>query len=238
MDNSKLITLRGSVEDTIKKFYPTTIQHARDIQKERYTNSKLLGKGFLTGDLPVYTLEDDYVILYLADREHNLILRNIDNAKDALKHSHNYYLGFDEMDEIINAKSTIKVNLDNMLLNEFDSEESYLFIRTSNNDKTTPVRQIISPLRKPLIEKLHGCEDDFKNTMNMLYHNGIEYTRIILLNPSYVRETLEYEHAQGLARLAFIYGSFNNSSINLTYNDLEHPARRMRGIGKGNRITK
>lgn len=236
MDNSKVITLRGSVEDTIKKLYPTTIQHARDIQKERLTNIKLLGKWFVTGDFPVYTLEDNDVILYLADKEHNLILRNIDNAKDALKYRHNYYLGFDEMGEIINTKSTLKINLDNVLLNEFDSEESYLFIRTSNSDKTVPVSPIISPLRKPLIEKLYGSEEDFKNTMNMLHHNDIKYTRITLLNPRYVRETLRREQAHGLARLAFIYGSFNNSSINLTYNDLEHPARRMRGIGKSNWI--
>lgn len=193
------INAKGAVLDMAKEVELSTAKYASEIQKERWTDKTLRSISLWTGEFPVYTVTREGGILYIADREHNLILQNPQKNIPKLIKDENFFLNESEMEQIINAPSTLKITMSDLELEKWNGKRAYFEINTQ--DYTS-----MNNARKTLMEKIHGVDQDFKRTMNMLSEErGIKVARIYVVTPEEVELQLEQHKAPGLARLSFLH---------------------------------
>ena len=237
--DSKLINPQGRLLDIAKQVDLNTVQHAREIQKDRLTDKDLRGMWFWTADFPLYTIENKEVVLYLADRENNLILKNLDDAVSQLRNKNNYFPKDSDIGAVINSTSTLKTELSDLKLQKFDNEWSYFEMYTASKTEDKKHNyDSLNPAQRAIAEKVHGQGEDFHKTMKMLRdpkgnnsNDGIRTTRIYVLNPEYVKKTLNSNDAKSLARGSFLYYFFNYDSYFIAFNwFVDYDSGRLRGV--------
>lgn len=229
--DSKLINPQGRLLDIAKQVDLNTVQHAREIQKSRLTDKDLRGMWFWTADFPLYTVENMEVVLYLADRENNLIFKNLDDSINQLRNKNNYFPKDSDIGAVINSTSTLKTELSDLKLQKFDNEWSYFEISTTSKTEDKKHNyDSLNSAQRAITERVHGLGEDFNKTMKMLNESGIATTRVYVLNPDYVKKTLISNDAKSLARGSFLnsfnnYSNFNAFNRNVDFND-----GRLRGV--------
>jgi hypothetical protein len=73
--------------EVFRRFDPSTIQNAVEINRERVGNSSLrFSSDFWTGDYAMYTVEDEEAFLYLGRRETNPILERLKDEDRLMRH--------------------------------------------------------------------------------------------------------------------------------------------------------
>ena len=177
-----LDNITGRLAETYPKFNPSTIQHSDEITNDRRADKSLRKKRFWTADFPLYRVEDDDVILYLARRENNLIFENIEKATKQLIKENNYFPEEQQdIETVINAESTLKINPSDLNLKRFDDEWCYFEINTEEYDE-------LNKAQRAFAERVYGQGNKFIENMKMFKDSGINTTRIYVLNPDYVKK--------------------------------------------------
>ncbi|MGV8087114.1 MAG: hypothetical protein ACP5N1_05790 [Candidatus Woesearchaeota archaeon] len=232
---STIQNISGNLLDTINNVDIYTIQHSREIQKERLTNSILRNMLFWTGDYPLYAIENGEAILYIANRDNNLIFKNIEKAYNQLKKTGHFVPEPQDIALVINDANTQRVNLSNLELKKHTiAEWSYFEIYTANsatannNEDKKNNYDILNIDQRLCAETIHGYNLDFTNGMAMLFKSGIKTTRVYTLTPEYVKETLDKNNITAFSRAAFLYNFGNFSSFGADYKSVEHISRCVR----------
>jgi hypothetical protein len=95
----------------------------------------------------------------------------------------------------------------------------------------------LNSAQRALAERVHGLGEDFHKTMKMLRdpkgnnsNDGIQITRIFVLNPDYVKETLNGSNAQSFALGSFLEDFEANSSFDSIDNFVGNYDGRLRGV--------
>jgi len=195
----------GSLKNALSQVDTSTVLHAHEIVKERRDNVNLRNQWFWTADFPMYRMEDGEAVLYFAPREHNYLLKNIDDAIAQIKATGNYKLKPEDIDAVVKSAEsgiTLKVKLFDLKLQKHDDEFSYFEIDTKNYRK-------LNKSQRALAERVHGAGKEFSASMKMLNKAGIGKTKIYVLNPEYVKENT----TDGAIGRASWLGSFGNDSI-------------------------
>ncbi|MGV8151287.1 MAG: hypothetical protein ACP5NV_06180 [Candidatus Woesearchaeota archaeon] len=230
LDSKIKSTTQGKLLDIAKTVDLNTVQHSWEIQKDRYNdikinkeNATLKNQWFWTADFPLYTMEKGQAVLYMADRKHNLVFQNLETAVEQLKTDNNYFPKDSDIGSVIDAKTTLKTKLSDLKLERLDSEWSYFEIKT--NDYSN-----LNKSQRALAERVHGKGTAFARTMKMLNKNKIETTRIYVLNPEYVKNTLGQTGKKSLARVSALIIFNNNSNFDASNRNVDSDSRRLRGV--------
>lgn len=201
-----------SIVGPLAKSYPqlerSTIQHGAQINDARMhaeepLRTELRDASFYTADFPLYIVEGDKVILYLATGKNNLIFDNIGEATAQLLGEKNYVPNKDGIDKVVKSGTTVRINLSNVRLKglrwagAFNDEISYLEINTNNYADLTEDE-------KKLAGVPYGNGNNFQENMNGINKEGIGQARICVLNPYYVKKNVPQDGAIARAcRLSF-----------------------------------
>jgi len=127
----------------------------------------------------------DKARLFITRRDHNLVLRHIDNAYIQLLYR-NYYLNREEALASIADPSTVSIDLTQLRLqgNDNDKELRYFVVPTTTYDS-------LNPEERRLAERVHGSGDAFVQVMKMLVSARIKETIVFVLNPDYVKKNAQ-----------------------------------------------
>lgn len=177
MDN--LENIAGNLCDAYALIDPETMLHNDEIQHERLTNFDFRYFTFYPADGCLYRMHKGKAQLGMTRREHNLVLRHIDDAFTQLVETGNYHPSREEADAAFAAESTLCVNLNQLRLQGTD-EWSYFSFSPQGYD-------ILNPEERKLAERVHGTGDTFIQVMKILQEADIQETQIFVLNPSYVK---------------------------------------------------
>src|SRR3989338_4736337 len=178
---AELENILGNLPEAYALVDPETMLHSDELQLERLTNRELRALSFYTADGNLYDVHEGKARLSITRRDHNPVLRNINDAFAQLTSSRNYHPKSKEALESITAESTVSIDLTQLGLQSDDSEWRYLTILTQNYD-------ILNPEERKLAERVHGSGDAFVHVMKMLADANINETRVYVLNPAYVEE--------------------------------------------------
>jgi len=229
--DSRIITLHGALLNTANKLDPLTIQHARDILKDSQIDESLLKKGFWTGDFPLYTLENNEVVLYLANRENNLIFKDLKTSMPQLMKNHNYFPKDSDIKNVIKSSSTLKTKLSDLELKEYLNEWTYYTVYTASREQNKEKNyDTLNPLQRLLAEKIYGVGENFSKTM-LLYNSkaNIRALVVYVLNPNYVKENLDNK-IKGLARVAYLNNYESGSEFKAGRWGVDRVNRYIRGM--------
>ena len=171
----------GNLRDAYALVDPETMRHSDEIQLERLGNPSLRSVGFYTADGCLYRMHNGKAQLGLTRRDHNLVLRHIDDAFTQLIESRNYHPALEEADDVFAAESTVTIDLNQLRLQGNNTEWRYLAIPTTGYDT-------LNPEERKLAERVHGSGDVFVQVMSMLDQARISETKVHVLNPSYIEE--------------------------------------------------
>lgn len=204
-----LVNEIGPLVETFPKIDPNTIQHSREITNDRRileneAERKELRKAwFWTADFGLYTIKDNDVVLYLSERENNLIFKNIEEATNQLAENNNYIPKKEDIETVISSKSTLITKLSDLELKKYDDEFSYFEIDTAEYNRT------LNKAQRTFAERAYGQGDDFKNNMKMFKDTGITTVRIYVLAPKYVKNHVK--ECSAIARTCWL-GDFDYNS--------------------------
>ncbi len=206
----------GELCAALKESYIGTVSHSYEIMKERIKNNELRERWYFTADFPMYTVENDKVILYFAKREHNLIFRHIDDAVKQIKETRDYTPSLDEMNEIkesVKIGETIKIDLSELNLQKHtDDELCYFEISTaSKSENESNNYDSLNKTQRKFAEMVYGKGEDFKEVMKMLKDNKMEKTRIYVLNPEYVKK--KAKNGNAISRASWVNRFLMNSNF-------------------------
>lgn len=180
----------------------SAVRLAREYMKDRRKDESLRNMNLPTGDFSFYTLENGEVFLGMADFENNLLFKNPGD----------FFPKDDDIDAVINAKSTTMYKISDLGLWGEGHKSSYYTIGTNDYDR-------LNPTQRALAETVFGREREFIDSMRMLrekldndlmeasrwersglgyadiknvYHRkgNIDETMIILLHPDHVKKIL------------------------------------------------
>ena len=229
--DAKLENPQGKLLVVARQVDLSTVQHACEIQKDRLTDMTLRDMSFWTADFPLYTMEDREgkfdlngdVFLYLADRKHNLAFQHIDDAVADIKANDNFFPDDSDIGSVINAKSTLRVRVNDLGLQGTDDEWLYFEIDTKNYSK-------MDKFQRPVAERVHGKGRVLDRTMKMLSDEGKEKTSVGILNPKYVQKKLQEHGKQSLARVFALDSFVNNSVASAGSRDVDDYGGRLRGV--------
>lgn len=227
------INSQGTLEQIITKIKPSTVQYAYEIMNDKRTDESIREIGFSTADFPLYILDHGAVFLHMPNHENNPLFQNFDNIVTHIKRKKNYFPKNEEIENIINAKTTIKINLSDLKLQKYTDEVSYFQINTSNY-------HLLNRSQRILAEQAYGQGTDFINNMAMLKEAGITTIQINVLNPEYVKNTLANKSTKNLARLSFLYNFRNKSTFDMCNGKIKYANISLRALPseKQNSIVK
>jgi hypothetical protein len=157
-----------------------TIQHSDEITSERRTKKSLRDKWFWTADFPLYHVEGDEVVLYLARGKDNLIFKNLEDATQQLINTNNYTPNKEEAENVIKQETTLKVRLSQLNLIKDNDEFSHFEIDTADYDK-------LNTDERAFAERVYGQGQEFVKNMEMLNKAGKGKVNVYVLNQDYVK---------------------------------------------------
>jgi len=231
MQLENVVNKFGSLRETVPKFKPGTIQHADEINSQRIEDTELRDNYFYTADFPLYRLERGKPVLRLARENNNLIFQNLDTAVDQLLENGNYVPEKEAVTKVVRSRTTLKIELGKLRLRKLDEEFSFLEINTGDYKVIDSVgdRHQMNAEEKKLAERVYGSmKKDFEEEpskfeayMKLLNDdgNGIEKTRVYVLNPEYVKKTIkeleasERKKVPGIARAGWLVGFDDGSGF-------------------------
>ncbi len=172
----------GNLRDAYKQAVPGTVLCVDQLMKERITNPELRNNLFYTADGEVYSMDGKTPTLRITREASNPILKNINVAFDQLMRKWNYFVPFAEFEAVKAAPDTVVIDLNQLKLQDDDSEWRYLAVDTSR-----PLGKYNAEEQK-LLERVFGVGDDYTRVMEMLRTSRlrIRQTRVYVLNPWYV----------------------------------------------------
>lgn len=184
-------------EKCFREIDPQTIQHAHEILNDRrkdedlrwcLINKKLPTTLFFTADFLLYDIENGETILYWGDREHNLIIKNIQEVKKQVMQNRPYYHPKkEEVGWVKKAETTLRVKLNELRTEGIDNERCCCF----KFEDINPPHTKLNLAERNLIGRVLGQGKDFIQNWEMLRDEGIPEIRIFLHTPQYVQK-----HAQ------------------------------------------
>ena len=214
----------GTLAETYAQLDPNTIQHSAEITNDRRSDRDLRNKWFWTADFAIYTHKDNRVYLNLATRENNLIFKNIEKAIEQLTKNENYIPEKEDIETVISSKNTLKTKLSDLKLKEHSDEDCYFEINTAKYNRT------LNKAQRTFAERVYGQGDDFKKNMKMFKDNGINTTRIYVLNSDYAKDNVQKENAIALACGLVSFGG--SSYFSADVKNVDNPDGSLRGVPK------
>jgi len=212
----------GRFLDTVEQIDPDTMQHSRDILKDKKTDASLRNITFRTADFPLYMVENDDVVLYMADRENNLILKNLDKAVSDIRKYDNYFPKDSDIGAVINSESTLRVKLSDLNLKYHNAEWSYMEIDVNDPSK-------LNATERKLAEKVLGYKNDFQKTLDMFKVPEMTTIKFYVLNKDYVKKTLKNNNAKSISGESFLQRFDDGSGYIAGDGNLEY-SRAVRGM--------
>ncbi|MDP2750444.1 MAG: hypothetical protein Q8O89_06445, partial [Nanoarchaeota archaeon] len=219
MNLENIATVRGNLLQCVAQLDPKTILHADETQKLRWTNEELRNLGSWTADFAQFTIENDGT-LYLARRDNNLILENLDEAFSQLVNKGYYRPLKDDAERVKSSESTLAIILSKLSL-KGNKKDDYLYIeidtlnykKTINEEQNKIAERAHGSMAEYLDEKTNNMTSDFAKSMEMLYSAGKNTTRIYVPNPKYVKS-----NAQDGAIVRVCWLSYFDSNSNFCAN--------------------
>jgi len=206
MTIANLETIAGNLFNAGSQIDLSTMQTSAELTAERTSDetdkelqNKLKNIVFYTGNFAAYRVEDGKAVLYFGEREANPILNNLEIACYKLINKRNYGLNSSEVLAIkksVDSGTTIRVKLEDLgLQKKYEDECSYIEFKTDDFDS-------LNKAQRAFAEKVHGSGDNFTKAMSKFKKDGINKTRIYVLNENYVKENAGEE---GIARACRLY---------------------------------
>lgn len=214
-----LENIAGNLRDAYALVDPKTMLHSDELQIERLTNPELRNQSFYPADGPLYRMHEGSAQLGLTRRAHNLVLRHIDDACTQLIDSGNYHPSQEEVEASFAAETTLCVDLSQLRLEGDNKKWGYLPILTRKYNA-------LNIEERKLAERVYASGDAFVRVMAMLAGNGIEKTRIAVLNPSYVQEQTKNGP---IGRASWLFNFDDNSNFSADDRDVDN-RNRLRGV--------
>ncbi|MBS3124300.1 hypothetical protein J4437_06765 [Candidatus Woesearchaeota archaeon] len=218
----KLETIIGNLR-AYSQLEPGTLLHADELMAQQVLNPALREQAYYVADFALYTLEGTgkkktptlWLARYTAQEPNNLILNHLDDAVNSsfeqLTQTHNYRPSLHEAQKVMEAQSTLKIDLTQLRLKKHDDEFGYIEISTTNYNK-------LNPEQRKLAERFYGQGTDFDRAMATLKSAGINTTQVFLLNPTYVQK----EAVNPIGRAAWrdnFHNGANSSAIGYNVGD-------------------
>lgn len=213
----ELIIAKGNLKDALAQIDPATVLHSAELMNERRTNEKLRW-GFWTADFPLYTVEKGEAVLYLGNRDNNLVFKNIDEAFIQLRTAGNYKPkpeDAEKVKKVIKAKSTLRVVLSELELIVSSAEWGYFEIDTEKYDRLNPAQILVT-------ERVYGSGTDLVKNIKMLREEDERAgraTRIYFLTHDYVKKHAE---ESPIARVCLLNNFYGDSVFYANVRDVDY----------------
>ena len=203
----RIETLEGNLRDTYKQLEPDSMRSALHLMRERRLHpdddirADLRENFFYTSDGIIYFVESGEPKVCITPRSHNLVLKHLDEAVHQFFTNENYFPAAAEIKEAIHARDSKVLDLNQLRLQKYTDETSYLIVSTVNYGR-------LNPIERRLVGGVFSDGIALVENMKMLRDNGITETQIYLLNPAYV---CKHAKAGAIARVSSL-SNFNDSS--------------------------
>ncbi|MBS3124325.1 hypothetical protein J4437_06890 [Candidatus Woesearchaeota archaeon] len=183
---------------------PYTMLHADELMAQQILNPAIREQAYYVADFALYTLEGTsknktptlWLARHTAQEPNNLILNHLDDAVNSsfeqLTQTNNYRPSLQEAQKVMQASSTLKINLTKLKLNQKDDQFSYMIISTTNYNK-------LNFEQRKLAQMFYGQGTAFDTAMVTLKGAGIDTIKVFVLNPTYVQK----EAANPIGRAAW-----------------------------------
>jgi len=214
----------GELTGVDKKIDFTIVPHAREIQtfrcrdiKQRknyhpyYHEATSVLENFVTADFALYAYEDGEIILYMAERENNLIFKYPDEAIRQFRETGNFFPPEKDIGAVISAESTLRIVLSEL----FDPDKGEIYFATYPEGYKK-----LTPQERGFAELVHGRGNDFIQTMKMLWEANVRGTWIRYLTSESVKSILEKNNAKSLGRTCILRCFSDQSTFDAFYTPL------------------
>ena len=186
----------GDLREGYSQLEPGMFQHGDELMAGQVKNPALLGyRLFYIADFPMYSLDKWKPILWLArhtpKEPNNLILFHLDdvaNSYDQLVKNQDYQPFSSEAQHVMQAKSTLRVDMTQLRLQGKGQNPQYLVYLVVD---TTHYNRLNVEERK-LAEGVYGRNDAFVRAMRTLKGAGLGAIKIHLLHLDYVRQYAQH----------------------------------------------
>lgn len=228
-----IVTVRGTLKQCFAQLKPETILHADETQKLRWDNEELRNSGAWTADFAQCTIENDGT-LYLARRDNNLILENLEEAFSQLVNKGYYRPSKDDAERVKSAESTLAVILSKLDL-KGNKNDNYLYFEidtlnykeTMNEEQKKIAERIHGSMANYLDEKTDKMTSDFAKTMGMLNSESSYFMRIYVPNPKYVKNNAK---KGAIARVCWITLFGDNSYFGISGRNVDDNRGALHGV--------
>ncbi|MBI2151212.1 hypothetical protein HYU21_00615 [Candidatus Woesearchaeota archaeon] len=192
---------------------PHTLLHADELMAEQVQNPALRNQHYYVADFAVYTLEGTgkkkiptlWLARHTAQEPNNFVLNHLDDTINSsfeqLTQTHNYRPSLQEAQKVMQASSTLKIDLTQLRLKKHNDEFSYVEISTTNYNQ-------LNPEQRKLAERFYGQRNVFDTAMATLKGADINTTKVFVLNPAYVQR----EAAAPIGRAAWRNNFLNSAN--------------------------
>ncbi len=203
-----LIIARGNLKQALAQLDSATVLHSAEIMRERRTNEEVRRGfwtvGFWTADFPLYAVEGGEAVLYVGNRDNNLVFKNFGEAFEQLMSTGNYRPGLEEAEKVMKAETTLKVAISDLKLAADNDEYGHFEIKTEQ-----PLLNL-NLTQKALVERVHSSGKDLSLNMQMLNNAGIKETRGYTLTSDYVKK---HAKESPFARVCWLSGFYDDSNF-------------------------
>jgi len=200
MELNELSIKVGDIEQILPLFDPSTIQHSFEIMNYRRKDESLRNRYFLTADCCMYRMEKDSFsgeiqpILYITDRENNLIFNNINESMRQIRSCSLYRPPQKEVQKVVESAkegSSLRIPLFSLRLRNPFFEDFALFnINTTKYDK-------LNDYERQFAEKICGEGEDFIKNMAMLKSHGLKKISVNLRDIHSLKELIQKKGVEG-----------------------------------------
>src|SRR3989338_8066594 len=216
LPSPKLETIVGNLR-VYSQLEPYTMLHADELMAQQVLNPALREQAYYVADFALYTLEGTnrkktptlWLARHTAQEPNNLILNHLDDAINSsfeqLTQTRNYRPSLHEAQKVMQASSTLKIDLTQLRLEKDDHEFSHIEISTTNYDK-------LNSEQRKLAERFYGQGTDFDRAMATLKGAGINTTQVFVLNPTYVQKEAVNPIGRAAWRSLFLNGANSSAS--------------------------
>ncbi|MGV8087244.1 MAG: hypothetical protein ACP5N1_06460 [Candidatus Woesearchaeota archaeon] len=216
MVNDNTTNFKGKLLEILVLVNPETIKHTSEIQKARRNNSDIRNDIFCTGELSLYRIENNNPVIYLANRENNVILQNLNDAISQIKTTGVYFPTDLEVEKVINSSSTLRTELSDLKLKNMDKNYSFfeIYLRSEEENSYNNYDQLNNAQRL-ISERVHGMGNKFNKTMACITKYGlplfVNSSLMYFFNPSKVKNILSKNNKTSFACGTSLAG-FNSGS--------------------------
>ena len=215
---AKLEFKPGKLADIAPLFVPGTIQEANEIMALRDSMPQIRNEFLWTADFPMYRIEDGEAFLYFAGKEHNLVLRDVENAAAQLISTGNYIPPKEGIDEVVAtaaAGKALKIKISSLNLQKHSPNDEYGFFD-------------VNP------DNLDLLNEDQRKLVNAIYGTSKPGNMVYILDSEYVKHALKGKEESAIARASGLGGADYGSRFYAGDRDVGYSGWRLaRGINKG-----